>query len=109
MALRALLLASEKGTADLRGTVEMLVNGKFAEKLVLTLENNDLLHQFVFKEIDAGGKNTVEIQYDGAGALGYQIAGQYFIPWDQPGEKEPLSISVSYDRTKSSCASFVRS
>lgn len=28
MALRALLLASEKGTADLRGTVEIVVNGK---------------------------------------------------------------------------------
>ncbi len=100
MALRALLLASEKGTADLRGTVEIAVNGKAVEKLVLTPENNDLLHQFVFKEIDAGGKNTVEIRYDGKGTLGYQIAGQYFIPWDEAGGKEPLSISVSYDRTK---------
>jgi A-macroglobulin receptor binding domain len=42
----------------------------------------------------------VEIRYDGKSALGYQVAGQYFIPWDQPGEKEPLSISVNYDRTK---------
>jgi len=100
MALRALLLASEKGSADLHGTVQIVVNGKSVEKLVLTPENNDLLHQFVFKEIDADGKNTVEIQYDGKGTLGYQVAGQYFIPWDQPGEREPLSISVNYDRTK---------
>jgi uncharacterized protein YfaS (alpha-2-macroglobulin family) len=100
MALRALLLASEKGTADLRGTVEIAVNGKTAEKLVLTPENNDLLHQFVFKEIEGSGSNLVEIRYDGKGTLGYQTAGQYFIPWDQEGEKEPFSISVNYDRTK---------
>jgi len=100
MALRALLLASEKGTADLRGTVEIAVNGKSAEKLVLTPENNDLLHQFVFKEIDGSGANTVEIRYDGKGTLGYQTAGQYFIPWDEKAEKEPLSISVNYDRSK---------
>jgi hypothetical protein len=100
MALRALLLASEKGTADLRGTVEIAVNGKTAETLVLTPENNDLLHQFVFKEIDNSGSNLVEIRYDGKGTLGYQTAGQYFIPWDQEGEKEPFSISVNYDRTK---------
>jgi alpha-2-macroglobulin-like protein len=100
MALRALLLASEKGTSDLRGTVEIAINGKTAEKLVLTPENNDLLHQFVFKEIESSGSNLVEIRYDGKGTLGYQTAGQYFIPWDKEGEKEPLSISVHYDRTK---------
>jgi uncharacterized protein YfaS (alpha-2-macroglobulin family) len=100
MALRALLLASEKGTSDLRGNVEIVVNGKAAEKLALTPENNDLLHQFVFQEIDGSGANSVEIRYDGKGTLGYQVAGQYFIPWDEKGEKEPLSILVNYDRTK---------
>ena len=100
MALRALLLASEKGTADLHGNVEIVVNGKATEKLALTSENNDLLHQFVFKEIDGDGANSIEIRYDGKGTLGYQVAGQYFIPWDEKGEQEPLSISVNYDRTK---------
>ena len=100
MALRALLLASEKGTVELGGTVQIVVNGQSSEKLALTPENNDLLHQFVFTKIDAGGRNTVDIRYDGKGMLGYQVVGQYFIPWDETGEKEPLSISVSYDRTK---------
>ena len=100
MALRALLLASEKGTADLRGTVEIAVNGKTAEKLVLTPENNDLLHQFVFKEVNGSGSNLVELRYEGKGIVGYQAAGQYFIPWEQESGKEPFSISVNYDRTK---------
>jgi uncharacterized protein YfaS (alpha-2-macroglobulin family) len=100
MALRALLLASEKGTADVRGTVEIVINGKAAGKLTLTPDNNDLLHQFVFTDIDANGTNVVELRFEGSGALGYQAAGQYFIPWDERAENEPLSISVNYDRTK---------
>jgi A-macroglobulin TED domain/Alpha-2-macroglobulin family/A-macroglobulin receptor binding domain/Carboxypeptidase regulatory-like domain len=100
MALRALLLASEKGAADVRGTLEVVLNGKTAEKLVLTPENNDLLHQFVFKDVEAKGGNTVEIRFAGKGGLAYQVVGQYFLPWDQKPENEALSIDVAYDRTR---------
>jgi uncharacterized protein YfaS (alpha-2-macroglobulin family) len=99
MALRALLLATEKGSADVRGTVEVLLNGKPAEKLELTPENNDLLHQFVFKGIDPKGANRVEIRFEGKGGLAYQVVGRYFLPWDEKPAKEPLSIEVAYDRT----------
>jgi len=100
MALRALLLASEKGAADVRGTLEVMLNGKTAERLVLTPENNDLLHQFVFKDVDAKGGNTVEIRFAGKGGLAYQVVGQYFLPWDKKPENEALSIEVAYDRTQ---------
>jgi uncharacterized protein YfaS (alpha-2-macroglobulin family) len=99
MALRALLTATDKGTADVRATVLVLLNGKPAEKLVLTPENNDLLHQFVFKNIDSQEANTVEIQFEGKGGLAYQVVGSYFLPWDQKPASEPLSIDVAYDRT----------
>lgn len=48
----------------------------------------------------AAARTRWRFAYDGKGTLGYQTAGQYFIPWDEKGEKEPLSISVNYDRTK---------
>jgi uncharacterized protein YfaS (alpha-2-macroglobulin family) len=99
MALRALLLATDKSAADVRGTVEVLLNGKPVEKLVLTRENNDLLHQFVFKELDAKGGNDVEIRFDGKGGLAYQVVGKYFVPWDEKPAGEALSIDVAYDRT----------
>lgn len=100
MALRALLLASEKGTADVRGTAEIVINGKTASTLQLKADNNELLHQFVFKEIETKGTNSVEIRFNGKGGLGYQVAGQYFIPWDEKPAEEALSISVTYDRTQ---------
>jgi hypothetical protein len=104
MALRALLLATEKGTADVQGTLEVLLNGKPVEKLTLTPENNDLLHQFVFKGIESKGKgpegaNTVEIRFEGKGGLAYQVVGNYFLPWDEKPAQEALSINVAYDRT----------
>ncbi|HEY6372201.1 MAG TPA: MG2 domain-containing protein [Candidatus Sulfotelmatobacter sp.] len=104
MALRALLLATEKGTADVQGTLEVLLNGKPVERLTLTPENNDLLHQFVFKGVEATSigsedSNTVELRFEGKGGLAYQVVGSYFLPWDEKPANEPMSINVAYDRT----------
>ncbi|MGB7147526.1 MAG: MG2 domain-containing protein [Terriglobales bacterium] len=99
MALRALLTATEKGAADTRGTVVVLLNGKPAEKLELTPENNDLLHQFVFQNVDTQNASTVSLQFEGKGGLAYQIVGSYYLPWDEKAAGEPLSIDVAYDRT----------
>ena len=70
------------------------------ESSTLTPENNDLLHQFVFKGIDAKSANRVEIRFDGKGGLAYQVVGRYFMPWTEKPANEPLSIDVAYDRTR---------
>ncbi|MGA3371000.1 MAG: MG2 domain-containing protein [Terracidiphilus sp.] len=100
MALRALLLASQLSASDVRGTLEILLDGKPAESLKLTAENNDLLHQFVFKGIDAGKSASIDLAFDGEGTLAYQVVGRYFTPWEEKPEAEPLSIDVAYDRTR---------
>ena len=99
VALRSLLLATEKGAADVRGTAEILVNGSPAEKITLTPENNELFHQFVIKGDDAKDSRTIEIKFEGKGGLAYQMVGRYFLPWDKKPENEALSIDVAYDRT----------
>ena len=100
MALKALLLATEKGSAEAAGTVEITLNGKPAGRLVLTAENNDLLHQFVLAGIDQRGPNHVELKFTGRGGLAYQVVGRYFLPWDARPAAEPLTIEVKYDRTQ---------
>ena len=100
MALRALLLASERGPSDVKGAVEVLLNGRPVEQLTLNADNNDLLHQFVLKGMDATQVNTVELRFDGDGGLAYQVVGRYFIPWTATTAQEALSINVSYDRTE---------
>jgi len=99
MALRALLLATEKSAADVHGTVEVLLNDKTVQTLELTSDNNDLLHQFVLKSFDPNESNTVKLHFDGKGGLAYQVVGSYFVPWDEKTPNEPLSISIAYDRT----------
>jgi hypothetical protein len=78
----------------------VLLDGKPVETLKLTPENNDLLHQFVFKGIDAEKTTKVQLKFEGTGGLAYQIVGRYFTPWDERPALEPLSIDVAYDRSK---------
>lgn len=98
MALRALLRAAGAGTSA-KGSLEIVWNGKQAAKLDLTSENNDLLHQFVLKGGDVQSANVVEIRFTGQGSMAYQLAGRYFLPWNEKPAGEPLSIEVNYDRT----------
>jgi hypothetical protein len=103
MALRALLRATERGTSDVRGTLAVTVDGKQVETLALNAENNDLLHQFVLKGIDAGKASDVDLKFDGTGSVAYQVVGRSFVPWGDEksgAKKEALSIDVAYDRTE---------
>ena len=100
MALRALLLATEKGAADVRGTLEVLLNGKPVEKLTLTPENNDLLHQFVFKSRRCTRAPT---RWKSASRARAAWPTRWWDATSSPGTRsrpnEPLSIDVAYDRT----------
>jgi hypothetical protein len=101
MALRALLLASSESAADVRGSVDVTLNGKPVETLTLTPENNDLFHQFVLPAA-SGGANDVQLRFHssgGGGGLAYQVVGRYFMPWENKAAEEALAISVAYDRT----------
>jgi uncharacterized protein YfaS (alpha-2-macroglobulin family) len=100
MALRALVLATQLSASDVHGSLEIVLDGKPVETLQLTPENNDLLHQFVFEDIDALEPSSVQLNFTGAGTLAYQLVGRYFTPWEEKPAAEPLSINVAYDRTR---------
>jgi hypothetical protein len=99
VALRAMILGTEARASDARGTVEVVLNGKTMQTLQLNSENSDLYHQYVFKGADIADVNSVEIRFEGTGGLGYQVVGQYFVPWQAPAH-DALSIDVAYDRTR---------
>jgi uncharacterized protein YfaS (alpha-2-macroglobulin family) len=100
MALRAVLLSTEKGAADVRGTLHVTLNGRPVQNLELTPENNDLLHQFVIKPADLASHNAIAIRFEGKGQLAYQVVGSYFLPWDAKPLNEPMSIDVAMDRSR---------
>ena len=100
MALRALLRASEQSGSDARGAAEVLLDGKKVASLEINKENNDLFHQFVLPQTKADRDKEIEIRFSGKGGLAYQIAGRYFVPWQQATTREALAIDVKYDRTR---------
>jgi len=102
MALRALVLATELSTSNVQGTVTVMLDGKRAQTLQLTKENNDLLHQFVLKGnefIHPQDATSIQLNFTGSGTLAYQVVGRYFTPWGEKPPAEALSIDVAYDRT----------
>jgi hypothetical protein len=100
MALKALLLSTEEGSADARGKVEITLDGQPAGSLTITADNADLFHQVVLKPTDITGLHKVALRFEGQGGLAYQVAGRYFVPWMANPASDPLCIDVSYDRTR---------
>jgi hypothetical protein len=100
MALRALLLATQLSASDVHGSLQITLDDKPVKTLNLTAENNDLLHQFIFKGIDPHHPASIQLHFDGTGSLAYQIVGRSFVPWNEKPIAEPLSINIAYDRTR---------
>ena len=104
LALGAFRLSLEKGQdADTAGTVEIVVDGKPAGRIEIAKEDNDLLRVVDLTAHAHAGAHDVSLTFAGQGSLQYQIVGRYFLPWgERPvgGSAEPLTIAVTYDRTR---------
>jgi hypothetical protein len=102
LSLKAFLLSFTKGTnTDTAGTVAVSIDGKEVEKVQITKDNNDLLQLIDLKAYTHEGAHRVGLSFAGKGSLQYQIVGRYYVPWvKRPAAADPLSIDVSYDRTK---------
>lgn len=100
MALRALVLASDRVAGDARGEVTVLLNGKAVDTLTVTADNGDLLHQFALPVSDPTSDQNVELHFAGTGSIAYQVVGRAFVPWPSAAPREALTIDVAYDRTK---------
>ncbi len=104
LALKAFLLSYTKGTdADTEGTINVAIDGHATEGVVVTRENNDLLHLVDLKPYTHTGAHKVTLSFAGRGSMQYQIVARYYTPWAQVSERaarEPLSIALTYDRTR---------
>jgi hypothetical protein len=103
LSLKAFLLSFTKGTnAETAGDIEISMDGKTVERVQISRDNNDLLHLLDLKAYTHEGSNKVGLKFNGRGSMQYQIVGRYYVPWAKriDGAREPLSIDVSYDRTR---------
>jgi len=104
MALKALVQSARGGAENVDATVRIALNGGQAHTLKVTHENFDMVQLVTLDDVRAGD-NLVEITATGQGNLMYQIAGEYYLPWDvvatqAPPGKQPVAIDVRYDRAQ---------
>ena len=104
LSLKAFLLSFTKGaSADTEGTINVYADGRPAGSLQITKDNNDLLHLLDLKAYTHTGAHKIALSFSGRGSMQYQIVGRYYVPWARAadkGRREPLSIDLSYDRTR---------
>jgi uncharacterized protein YfaS (alpha-2-macroglobulin family) len=102
-ALQALLLSAlQGGDAAATATVTVAVNGGAADPIALDESSAGVVHALYFDDVGSG-ENRVTFQVEGEGRLMYQVAAEYYVPWDlvppEPAGQEAISIEVGYDRT----------
>jgi hypothetical protein len=104
LSLKAFLLSFTKGAnADTEGTINISADGRPAGSVQVTSENNDLLHMVDLKAYTHAGAHRIALSFAGRGSMQYQIVGRYYVPWPRvsdKGRREPLSIDLTYDRTR---------
>jgi hypothetical protein len=110
LALKAMVAGM--GGAQHKGETpfSILVNGKEVAHGKVTEDNFDVMQMFDLKSHTNVGANKVEIRVKGETGLMYQIVGRHYQPWpeSQKAKKQPLEVSVSYDRTKLSTTDTLR-
>jgi hypothetical protein len=109
-ALRALLAGMDKATGETNGEAIIRLNGRQVSAFAITPRDSDVMRQVELKEHVQSGENRVEIKWSGAGSPLYAISSNYYLPWHggqddgshsgQAGDKSPLQVEVSYDRTE---------
>ena len=109
-ALKALLLATEGATSEIDAQITIRCNGMEAAKLRITPEDSDIVRQVDLKRFVREGDNEIAIDWQGKGSAIYQIASRFYLPWDliRGEEKEPLDVSVDYDRRELSVNDIVK-
>ena len=102
LALKTFIAAATLDTGDTKASVKVLLDGEELGKRKFDNFNKDVLWQVEVPAANLGPNNKLVLDYEGRGNLGYQVVSTHFVPWDGEEEKprEPLTINVSYDRTK---------
>lgn len=111
LALKAILKASSsQGEMKSNAEITVDVNGR-KKHIIVTPENWDVMQILDFTEALKRGGNKVQIRYGGEVNLSYQVLGRHYIPWrklPQREVREPIELSVEYDRTRLTTNDFVK-
>ncbi len=101
VALRALLMASRRGSSRPQGRVRVLVDGR--GRTSLSLKAEDRGHRIDLTPYVRSGRHRVSLQFSGSGTLQYHLVSRYWLPHkkhkprSRPGGSG-LAITTKYNR-----------
>jgi hypothetical protein len=101
LSLKALLAATDKPLGgDKERRIEVRLNDRLVKEIVIPADQAEVMQQVnVSPNLIAGENRLALVETSGTG-VGYQMAFRYYVPGsDKTGEREPLAISIDYDRT----------
>jgi alpha-2-macroglobulin-like protein len=100
LALKAFIVAATSNPGTVAADVVVRFNGEEIATRQFDDFNKDVVWQVELLEGFLPEGNTVELDYDGIGALSYQIVSTHHIPWaDVTPPEGALTIDVDYDAT----------
>ncbi len=99
--LRALLLASQRGTEGAVGTLEVSVDGERFTSLELTEDQGDVMTTVELGGHATTGEHQVDLAFVGTGKISYNLVASHHEPWAAaPEPTGPLAVEISYDKTQ---------
>ena len=101
LALKTFLGALTANPGNTEADVAVRFNGQVVASKHFDNFNKDVLWQVELMEGLLPDSNLVELDYEGIGALSYQIIAIHYVPWEEAELPEgPLTITVEYDSTQ---------
>jgi hypothetical protein len=99
--LRTLILAARKGTEGAVGSFTVEVDKLPFATVTLAPDQADVTTTVDLTSTATTGTHEITLRFAGTGKASYNLVAQHNVPWAMmPEPQGPLSVSVSYDKTR---------
>ena len=100
LALKVFLAALTQNPGEVNADIALSFNGEQVSTKHFDNFNKDVVWQYEFVTDLEAGEHEIELDFDGVGALSYQVVSAHYVPWEDAEMPEgPLTITVEYDST----------
>lgn len=101
LALRLMIATLGIDSPDVSATITVSANGGEPFDIAVDSTNSDVMRLIDLKSFIKAGQNEVNITFSGTGQMMYSAVAQWYEPGKQASTGSgPLSITVTYDKTK---------
>lgn len=98
-ALRAFIESLSDRREPANATVEVVLNGKTQKPVNINDANSEVMQLINISDAAISGTNRLELKMTGKAQALFSLVARYAVPWKEEPGKQPLDITVTYDKT----------